>query len=174
MILKSCITPNVNVWKSPLNLFYALPRNSKLLFCEPGGAPLFWGFWRTRRVSWLYQFFGGWFCGGPFFKKYPNFDLWFSPSRDPRVPLEPLWCVRSKSCIKPKVTSACFPGVPNYEKCWNPKILLLPHGQARILTPFSRAVGKRSKFSFQSFVCLIVPILKRCDTTHLPQNPGRR
>ena len=29
------------------------------------------------------------FVGGPFYKKYPNFDFWFSHSRDPEYPWSP-------------------------------------------------------------------------------------
>ena len=68
-------------------LFYALPPNSQLLFSEPGNAPLFEDFDRpvgprgcVVSKSWIKQnFLRIWFLRGHFYKKYPNFDLWFSP-----------------------------------------------------------------------------------------------
>ena len=56
----------------------------------------------------------------------PNFDFWFSPYRDPGVPLELSGCVGSKSCINPKVTSVWFYRGPFYKKYWNSKILVGP------------------------------------------------
>ena len=47
-------------------------------------------------------------------------------------------------------------------------------GQSRLPAPFSPAVGQNSKFRSQHFVCLVVPIPKRCNTTPLPQNPWRQ
>ena len=47
-----------------------------------------------------------------------------------------------------------------------------PPGQPRLPAPFSPAVGQNSKFRSQRFVCLVVPIPKRCNTTPLPQTPG--
>ena len=45
-------------------------------------------------------------------------------------------------------------------------------GQPSLPAPFSRAVGWKSKLRSQLFVCLVVPILKRCDTTPCPKTPG--
>ena len=49
-----------------------------------------------------------------------------------------------------------------------------PPGQPGLAAPFSWAVGQKSKFRSQRFVCHVVSIPKRRDTTPLPQNPRRR
>ena len=148
-------------------LFNGIPPNSQVLFSESGNAPLFWGFWIIQDVLRI------WFCGGPFHKKYPNFDFWLSSSRDPGVPLEPLGCIGSKSCIKQTVTGARFygGGVPFIKMLkfqnfyWPPAS---PAFRPRFLEPWAKYQNSAPKVLFAS-----LSQFRKCATwPPCPKTPG--
>ena len=117
--------------------------------------------------SWIKQkvlriWLGG---GGTFHKKYPNFDFWFSPGVH-----------RNKKLHKTKCNQGLIlEGVLFINKNWNSKSLVAPlAGRPSLPALFSLAVGQKSKFRFQHFICLILSFPKRYEATPLPPNPGRR
>ena len=76
-----------------LVLFYAWPPNSQLLFSEPENATPFKDVdgpvgprgCAQSKVELNKMFLEFDFVGGPFSKKYPNFDFWFSHTPPPTV-----------------------------------------------------------------------------------------
>ena len=103
-----------------------------------------------------------------FYKKHPNFDSWFSgmgggPGAQGVGPIKKLHKTKSNRRLT-------FGGVPFIKNIEIPK-LWLPPDHPRLPAPFSPARGQKSKFRSQSFVCLLVPNLKRYDRTPYPKTP---
>ena len=111
------------------------------------------------------------FRGGPFYKKYPNFDSWFSPLLGPGGTLGPSGVLDQKVALNKKRPAPDLRG-SHFKKMLKFQNFCWLAGQPSLPAPFSRAVGWKSKLRSQLFVCLVVPILKRCDTTPCPKTPG--
>ena len=175
VLSQSSIRPNVNVWWSPSSLvlcttlklptFYLANLKLHPFFEDLGGPVAPQGFIKSKsliiqNILWI------WFCGGPFCKKYPNFDFWFSPL------LGPLGVRRIKKLHKTESDRRPILGGPFYKKYQNSKILVGPPASPALLLRFLRPRPKTQKSAPNVLFALLSGFRKGPTWPPCPKTPG--